>query len=283
LLELRTGGFYASPNPDGTVDVSVPGFDLRATPGDPALPARHAWVETTAGKKVRITSLQALEPVAFRDLRPAAAALPTMDVSDNAGVRPARPPRRQSAAFRRGLFPSHLARVLGAGFQGETKKAEVELSPLRFNPRTDQLLLTRRLLVRLDFLELEPGEVSLGGTQGRRPSSRVRSAVPGLLAQLAVREQGLYQVSFNDVLGPAARALPLASLSLTESGRAVAFHVDRPVFGPGSSIYFLSPGAQADPDLPERVYELRATAGGLRMGTLSAAPAGVSTSYYFTT
>src|SRR5262249_14497968 len=63
LLELRTGGFYASPNADGTVDISVPGFDLRASPGDPALPARHAWLETTAGRRVRITSVQAQEPL----------------------------------------------------------------------------------------------------------------------------------------------------------------------------------------------------------------------------
>src|SRR5262249_31253794 len=35
LLELDTGGFYASANPDGTVSVSIPGFDLRSAPGDP--------------------------------------------------------------------------------------------------------------------------------------------------------------------------------------------------------------------------------------------------------
>src|SRR5262249_44138563 len=52
LLELRTGGFYGTTNPDGTVSVSLPGFDLRSAPGDPGLPARHTWVETTAGRKV---------------------------------------------------------------------------------------------------------------------------------------------------------------------------------------------------------------------------------------
>src|SRR5262249_22030300 len=91
------------------------------------------------------------------------------------------------------------------GFQEETKKAEVELSPLRLNPRTSQILLTRRLLVRLDFIEVEPGEVSLGGTRGRRPSSRTRVPAPGLIARLAVRDKGLYEVAFDDLLGPTAR------------------------------------------------------------------------------
>jgi hypothetical protein len=283
LLELRTGGFYAAPNADGTVDISVPGFDLRSSPGDPALPARHTWLEATAGRKVRITSVQALEPLAFRGLRPAAAGLPTIDVSNTGVVRPARSLRREAATFRRGLFPSRLARVLGTGFQGETKKAQVELSPLRFNPGAGQLLLTRRLLVRLDFVELEPGEISLGGTQGRRPSSRVRVPASGLVAQLAVATKGLYRIAFDEVLGPTARAIPLTSLSLTERGQPVAYHVDGPSFGPGSSLYFVSAGPQAIPDLSELVYELRAAAGGLRMEILSAAPSGPSTAYGFST
>jgi hypothetical protein len=273
LLELRTGGFYARANPDGTVDLSVPGFDLRAAPGDPALPSRHAWIETTAGRKVRITRLEALDRVAFRGLRPAPAAAPSMDVSRGGIVRPGVSPRRESAAFRRGPFPAHGARLLGTGFQGETKKAEIELCPLRFNPAAGQILLSRRLRVRVEFTETDAREVSLGGTRGRRPSGRVRPPSSGVIARLAVRDAGVYKVPFTNVLG-SSRALSPSTLSLARDGQEVAFHVDAPAFGPGSSLYFYSPGAATNPDVPEIVYELRAKPGGVHMGVVSAAPSG---------
>src|SRR5262249_47584794 len=85
------------------------------------------------------------------------------------------------------------------------------------------------------------------------------------------------------LLAPTARPLPPPPLTPTEKGQPVAFHVDRPSFASGSSLYFVSPGAEANPDAPELVYELRARAGGLQMATLSAAPSGPSTSYYFPT
>src|SRR5262249_58720151 len=59
LLELRTGGVFASSNPDGSVDITIPGFEERSSPGDPMLPTRHTWVEAVAGRKVRITSVEA--------------------------------------------------------------------------------------------------------------------------------------------------------------------------------------------------------------------------------
>jgi hypothetical protein len=206
-----------------------------------------------------------------------------MEVSASGVVRPASSPRKPSVAFRRGLFPSRIARLLGTGFQEETKKAHVELSPLRFNPRTAQLLLARRLLVRIDFTDPDPAEIALGGFRGRRPVSRVRPSSTGLLAQLVVRDKGLHQVAFADVLGPAVQAIPLSSLSLSEKGREVAFHVDGPSFAPGSSLYFVSPGPAVDPDVPELVYELRRRTSGLRMALAPAPPSGAQTSYYFKT
>src|SRR5262249_22994543 len=148
------------------------------------------------------------------------------------------------------------ARLLSTGFQGETKKAEIEISPLRFNPASGQILLSRRLLVRVDFREADPREVSLGGTRGRQPASRVRPAPLGVIARLVVRDPGLYEVPFADVLG-SSRALSLSALSLARDGQEVAYHVDAPSFRPGSSLYFYSPGASANPDAPEIVYELR--------------------------
>jgi CSLREA domain-containing protein len=280
LLELRTGGFYASQNPDGTVEISIPGFDQRSLPGDPALPSRHTWVETTAGRNVQITSVQASDPLSVPGLRPSPAALPSIDVSRSGVVRPARSPRHESPAFRRGLFPRRAARILGTGFQQQTKKAELELSPLRFNPASAKLLLSRRLLVRLDFTGVDPGEIAFGGSQGRRPDARLRpSPGPGVIARLAVHDKGLYKLPFADVFGSARTALPLSSLSLTHQGQPVAFHVDRSSFGPGSSLYFLSHGAS--PDSQEAVYELTRQTGGRRMSTASASASGASTLYYF--
>jgi hypothetical protein len=61
------------------------------------------------------------------------------------------------------------ARVEGTAFQGETKKARVALSPLRYDARTGTTVLARRLVVRVEFVGPEAGERSLGGSQGRRP------------------------------------------------------------------------------------------------------------------
>jgi Peptidase family C25 len=282
LLELRTGGFYASPNPDGSVQVAVPGFDERSAPGDPALPTRHTWVETTAGRKVQVTSVQALDPLGFSGLRPSPAGLPEIDVARNGVVRPARSPRREGAAFRRGLFPRRAAHILGIGFQEETKKTELELAPLRYDPRSGRLLLSRRLRVRLDFTDIDPAEIAYGGSQGRRPFPRLRPPSAGaLIAQLVVRGKGLYRVPFESLFPQSRTGLSLSSLSLTHLGQPVAFHVDRASsFGPGSALYFLSPGPSRDPHARELVYELSRKAGGSLMSVASTAPVGASTAYY---
>ena len=61
----------------------------------------------------------------------------------------------------------------------------------------------------------------------------------------------------------------------------MAFFVDGPSFGPGSSLYFLSEGASLNPDSQEAVYELAPRGGGLRMSVASAAPTGPPTSFYW--
>ena len=56
----------------------------------------------------------------------------------------------------KGLFPSQAARLVMVGFQGESKKALVELAPLRWRADTGQLFLARRLVVRLHLLMCRP-------------------------------------------------------------------------------------------------------------------------------
>jgi hypothetical protein len=281
LLLLSTGGFYASASGDGSVRVDIPGFDERSRPGEPGLPTRLAWVEAVAGKRARITAVQALDPLSFTGLRPATAGLPFVDVGVTGVVRPGRAPRREGAAFRRGSFPRAAARVLGTGFQQETKKAQIELAPLRFDPASSTLVLSRRLLVRVDFAGTEPGEIAYGGSRGRRPPEPRRSFASA--TELVVQQKGLYRVAFEDAYASSAAPVPVAELRLARAGRPVAFHLepDSSVFAPGSVLYFLSDGAALNPYAREAAYQLSRGTGGLRMAVASAPPSGSPTPFFF--
>jgi hypothetical protein len=281
LLELWTGGFYATANEDGSVDLEIPSFEDHAGPGQPKVPTRRAWVEAVSGRKVRITSVEALEVLSFPGLRPAAASAPALDVSREGMVRPGRLHRRAGASFRRGIFPRSFARLLSTAFQGETKKAELDLAPLRFHATSRELVLSRRLLVRVEFVGRETGETVLGGSRGRRAKPPRLHSAGRPLVQLVVRDQGLYRVRFEDVFSARRAGISPSSLSLLRRGEPVAFFVDRSSFGPGSSLYFLSEGASLNPDSQEAVYELVNRTGGLRMNVGSAAPTGALTAFYW--
>ena len=281
LLELRTGGFYATPNEDGSVDVFIPSFEDAARPGQPNVPTRRAWVEAVAGRRVSITSVQAEDVVSFPGLRPAPAGSPQMAVTREGVVRPGLARRPEDASFHRGPFPRTAALLRGAAFQGETKKAEVELAPLRFVPASSSLVLSRRLLVRVDFVGREAGETSMGGSRGRRlPSPRLRTP-QGSLVQLVVQDEGVYRARFEEAFPARRAAVPLSALALSRKGEPVPFFVDRTSFGPGASLYFLSEGASLNPDSREAVYALEVRSGGQRMDTASAAPSGAPTSFYW--
>jgi Peptidase family C25 len=276
LLELRTGGFFASPNPDGSVDIDVPTFETSVPPGAPALPSRGTWIDAVAGRKAVITSVQATDSLAFAGLRPAPAGAPALDVARDGTVRPGRVRRSPDSSFR-GLFPRTAARVLGTGFQQETKKVHLELAPLRWNASSGRLLLARRLLVRLDFTGVDPAEISLGGSRGRRPVVLPRPSTGAI--QLLVRFKGLYKLTFEDIFPRGRR--PVSQLRVSRRGESVPFFLDRSSFGPGASLYFLSDGAGLNPNGNEAVYELTRQAGGLRMNTASASPSGTSASFYW--
>ena len=278
LVELRTGGFFSRPNPDGTVEIAIPGFESTARPGAPDLPTRSTWIDAIAGRRALVTSVQALDTVVFSDLRPAPAGTPDVAISrDGATVRPTRLHHSADPAFHRGFYPRSMARIVGTGFQQETKKAHLQLSPLRWNASTEQLLFARRLLVRIDFTGAEPREISLGGSRGFRPVVGPRPSRGAI--QLLTRDKGLYRVSFEDVFPARRYAVLPARLHLSRQGEPVPFFVDRSVFGPGASLYFLSNGAALNPNADHATYELARTSGGLRMTTASAPPSGLATSF----
>jgi hypothetical protein len=260
LLELLTPGFVAVPAEDGRVRLSIPGFTSTSEAGEPDVPARRAFVEAVAGRKVRLTSVSAQDEVRFTGLRPKPQGLPAVEANDDGTVRPSEEKRREGRAFH-GVFPQETASLLGTSFQGEQKKAEVLLFPLRWDG--SGLVLSRRLVVRLDFVGREPGETSLGGSRGRRATARPRPLGQGLAAQLVAKERGLQALAYEEVFADRTRGVAADRLRVSRHGEDVAFHVepDSTRFASGSTLYFLSPTGPSG----DEVYELETGVQGTRM------------------
>jgi hypothetical protein len=279
-LELETGGFFAEPLGDGTVRLSVPGFQVLEEPGRPALPVERTMLGAPVGRRVRIASVAPSDIMAFSTLHPGDAGAPELSILPGGIVQAGR--RRAARGASRGTWPAAATRVQSVAFQGEIKKALVELAPLRWDPDSGKLLLARRLVVRVVFSGRDENE-SGQGLRGRRPPVLIRPLRPAQrpIVQLGVRQKGLYKVRFEDVFAGRSAAVSLSSLSLLRRGGPVAFFVDRASFGPGSSLYFLSEGASLNPDSQEAIYELVGKSGGLLMGASSAAPSGAPTPFYW--
>ena len=157
---------------------------------------------------------------------------------------------------------------------------------MRWDAATGQLLLARRLVVRLSFRKREPSEETTHGARGRgyrkrRSHDKRRSAV----ARLATTDRGLYSVRYEEVLR-ARRGFKASAVRLSRQGETVAFHPEPSSrwFKPGSTLYFVSEGAPANPYGSEAVYELEVGHSGETgesMPEISAAPSGEPTRFYW--
>ncbi len=159
------------------------------------------------------------------------------------------------------------------GYQEETRKALLELAPLRWDRAGGRLLLARTLRVVLVFEGREE-------TGHRESSSHRRRDVIG---RFGVRDRGLYGLSFEQVMGPNhRRAIPASSLRLSRLSEPVAFHLepDLSVFRRGSTLYFFSEGESLNPYERRAVYELELRGGGRRMPVVSAPPSGNPIPFY---
>ncbi len=284
VVELRTGGFWAHPDSEGGVWLSIPGFEERTEPGAPALPVRQAWVEAVAGRKVRLASVVGRDVVAFDGLRPAVAGEPELWEAADGTLHPGVRRRPGGRAFRAaGLHPEEAAQILGTAFQGDVKKVQLELAPLRWDRSAGRLLLARRLRLKLVFAGWEKGEQAFGGARGRARRGGKGRGAEGVVARFAVEESGLYRVPFEEVPGIHGRGLRSSELFLSHRGEAVAFHVEPEGrrFGPGSILFFESVGGDLNPYGKAAVYELALRTGGVRMPIDSAAPAGGLTPHYW--
>ena len=270
-LELRTGGFYALHEASGTVRVFVPGFDLARDAQAAALPIRRALVDAVVGRRVQLGGVRALELAGFKGLVPSALGKAEMELERDGTVRAARrgprvPPR---------LFPkSELVTLLPSVFQGETKSAVVEIAPLRYDERRQQLVLAKRVRVRLLFTGREAGE-SGRGSHGRAPRRRQPAVSGDVLARLFTTSEGLHAVSFDELFPGRRRGLAASELRLERQGEPVGFHLE-PVpssFGPGSRLFFYADTTAGSTAFSSEVaFELVSARDGVAMPLQSAAP-----------
>jgi hypothetical protein len=250
-LELRTGGFLAVPFESGDVRFEIPGFEEPDDPGGAAIPVKRSWVDGIAGRSVEIASVREEDVERIDGLAPAAASVADLVATSAGNVRAVR--RRGRGPYRPGArFSAESARVVEVGFQGPAKKALVELAPLRWDAESRQMVLAKRLVVRLSFRGRARDERA--GVASRRGG---RSQASPVLARIRVTDEGLQRVAFSS-LG-LRRPLRVSELNLSRLGEAVGVHVEPEgdSFGPGDALYFVSPGASANPYGMSAVYELR--------------------------
>ena len=203
-LELRTGGFYALREASGTVRVFVPGFEFPQDAQAAALPFRRALVDAVVGRRVAARRRARARP-GGASRASSRRALGKAEMQVVVGRHRARRPARVACARAAAVLDGDLARLLPSVFQGETKSAVVEISPLRFDARRQQLLLARRVRLRLLFSgreTAESGRGSLGPRAEAREARRRASCWPGSTRRAA----GFYAVSFEQLFpGRAAR------------------------------------------------------------------------------
>jgi len=273
VLELVTEGFYAEPLGDGSVRLSIPGFEPTNEAGRPAMPVKRPWLDAVSQRRVKLLSVEAIAVERIDGLWPAGVEVPELMASRDGVVRAGRAanrPRRPRRDSSDSLYPVEAARLMSEGFQGGVKKVQLELAPLRWDGARGQLLLARRLVVRLAFR---------GATEDRHPKHAARA----VSVRLATRERGLHVVPFEAILSGGAGSFQSRRVRLSRGGKPVPYHLEPNSwwFGPGSRLYFVSEGEKANPYGAEAVYELEWGEGGVRMGVGSGAPSGPETAYYW--
>jgi hypothetical protein len=181
VLELRTDGFYALPQADGSILLDIPGFTLLNENGAPSIPVKHHWVDAYAGRQVELSRVQT-GPV---EIVTASWLLGTESsdlVASTSGTVRAEHRPRATTLSREGLFPRRTARTVTIAFQGEVKRALLEMAPLRWDGSTRSLLLTRRLTVRISFAADDVREITHDGVRGRRRRRSTESETGGSAA-----------------------------------------------------------------------------------------------------
>jgi hypothetical protein len=282
VVELITRGFYAYPEADGTVRLEVPGLELVAEPGEPWVPVYRGWLDAVAGRKVTLRAVRVDDVQEFTSLRPSAADAPVVIASSDGTVEAGVKKVKRAFLYQDGLYPGEPARLADVAFQQGEKKALLELAPLRWDELGGRLLMAGRLQVRVSFDGREPSEKVVAGGSRRHVENHARRNV---LAQLVTQEAGLHGVRFEDLFGSDGKPRKTNELRLSRQGEAVAFRVvpGSSTFARGSTLYFISEGADANPYGDEAVYELESSRSGVQMERVIGAPSGSPVSHYWKT
>ena len=273
-VELRTGGFYAVRDASGFVRVFVPGFDQAEGALALALPVRRALVDAEVGRRARIASVDASDLRGFARLRPATLGAPELELPGDGTVRPSRR-SRPLPALSRGYWPREQARLSGTVFQGEEKSAVVELVPIRYDAYRGQLVLARRLVVRVVFRGSEAAEAGVGRVGRRAP--REKALFRDVLAELHTQRRGLHAVGFEQLFPARQRGMAVSQLRLQRQGVAAPFRVEPAtgVFGPGSTLFFFAESGPVSTGFAGEVaWQLVRATDGLAMASLPGAPGG---------
>jgi hypothetical protein len=270
-LELLTFGLEAELGAGGTARIHVAGFDDSGP-----LPVKRSWVEAVVGRKVAIERVEEEDFLEVPGLRPEGADASELVAFANGSVR--RRDRRgaQTPTDENGSKERPAARILETGFQGETKKALLEIAPFRWDERKEMLVLARRVVVDLAFVGREPSESVKGARAGRRHLEASTHRSRRVLARFRVAARGLYRVRYEDLPLPRRSVRPLEDVRLSRRGEAVAFHLEprgKP-FGPGSTLYFMSDGERLNAFDTAAVYELETTGVSVPMPIEEASPSG---------
>jgi hypothetical protein len=269
VLELVTRGFSAELQEDGAVRLSVPGFARLEERGTPALPVRRSWIPI-AGRSLKLAKVDHFDVESFGHLVPENAAAPAVEAS--ARTVKLRKNGRSHGPVLEGDYPDPPARSLDTALQEDVRKALVEIAPLRFRGESSELLLSKRMVVRFEVV----------GAKKPRSVRRSRTPSRSVAARLETGRPGLTGVRFEEIFPERRhRPVPSTSLRLSRQGRTVPFHVNGDAFGPGTTLYFLSDGAAANPYGPKAVYELEVGARGEGMPRRNGTPEGPPTSFYW--
>ena len=188
------------------------------------LPVKRTWVEALAGRQVELVLIRERD-IETVGLRPAGT-LNEVVASPDGVVRLRRRARpRVKRTSSNPAVSSEAARLLSVAFQGEVKKALVEMAPFRWNASRQQLRLAKKLMVTLSFAKRDFNEVvSPDGRRGRL--SRRRGKQPnrgGVVARLSTQAPGLYAVRYEEIFGTRSRRrgvyVDAARLRLARLGR----------------------------------------------------------------
>ena len=249
----------------------VPGFDFPQDPKAEALPFRRALVNAVVGRSVQLGGVRVLEQQGFPGLVPTVLGEAEMRIGRDGTVSAGRRESREPSPLHAN---AELARLLPSVFQGETKSAVVLITPLRYDARRQQLLLAKRVLVKLLFTGRDASE-SGRGSLGRRP--RPQATAPAeMLARLYTKSRGLYAAAFEQLFPGRDRGFAASQLRLERQGVPVAFHLEpsAEAFGPGGVLYFFADTTPSSTDYaPDVAFELRRAPGGVLMPLGPASPA----------